>query len=60
MYSTIEKTKYGFTHLVAYPDECGIETLDGLNNWEYLDQGNRTLYFADTEEEAKKVLSSVS
>jgi len=57
-YSTVEKTKDGYTHLVAYPDELGIETEDGLNYWEMKDNANRGLIFADDKEKAEAIVKA--
>ena len=51
-YSIVEKTVYGMTHLFAFPDEQGVETEEGLNNWEMKDSANRELHFVNNREEA--------
>jgi hypothetical protein len=59
MYSTVEKTVYGFTHLVAFEDTKGNETLTGLSNWETVDSSNRRIYFATSRIQAEKLLKSL-
>ena len=56
-YSTVEKTKRGFTVIIPYPDEGGIETLDGLYDWESKDSSNRrVLNPAKDKQEAEKLI----
>lgn len=52
-YSTISFTRYGFDYCYAYPNPNGIETLDGLFEWESKDRGNRELTLCESEDEAK-------
>lgn len=54
--TTIEKTKLGFIYLVAFPDKNGIETEEGLIQWEYKDSSNRTFHIANNEAHAKDIL----
>jgi len=57
-YSTVEKTKYGMTYVFAFPDPQGIETREGLDNWEMADRANRELHFVDSREAAVDGLQS--
>jgi hypothetical protein len=59
-FSTIEKNKRGMTFLFAYPDENGIETREGLFNWESKDAPNRELQFVSNREEAEEDLKSMN
>ena len=59
-YSTITVIdKHAFEHIVCYKDDNGIETLDGLYDYEYKEYGNAILYFEDSEEDAEKVIKEI-
>lgn len=55
-FSTVEKTKRGLTILVAYPDQTGVETEEGLNSWEAKDSANRRLNFGKDKVESESKL----
>ena len=56
-YSTITKETFN-TIVVAYPDSSGIETKNGLNNYESKSQGTVELIFCDTQKEAIELLKT--
>lgn len=58
-YSYVEKTKHGFTTLVAYPHPQGGSTLEGLYDWESADQPNRLMVVEANEQCAKDTLKSL-
>ena len=57
-YSTIDKDVRGFIHVFAYPDPKGIETIDGLNQWETEDASNREVHFVGSFKEANATANS--
>jgi len=57
-YSTIDKDVRGFIHVFAYPDPKGIETIDGLNQWETEDASNREVHFVGNFKEANAAANS--
>lgn len=58
-YSTITEVINAYEHIVCYKDDNGIETLEGLYDYEYREQGNAVLHFADNEEDAEKMLKGI-
>ena len=56
-YSTITKETFN-TICVAYPDNNGIETKNGLNYYEATSQGTVELIFVKSQEEALELLKS--
>ena len=56
-YSTITKETFN-TICVAYPDNNGIETEDGLNYYEATSQGCVELIFVESQKEAIELLKS--
>lgn len=58
-FATVEKTKKGFTYVVAYPNPTSHETEEGLYAWEAKDNANRAVYFAKDEKEAKSQLKTL-
>ena len=58
-YSTITIVINAFEHIVCYKDDNGIETLDGLYDYEYKEYGNAILYFEDSEEDAEKAIEEI-
>lgn len=56
-YSTITKETFN-TICVAYPDNSGIETENGLNNYEAKSQGTVELIFVDSQKEAIELLKT--
>ena len=57
-FSSIEKTRYGMTYLVAFPDENGIDTIDGINDWVDADRSNRQRFFTSSKVKAVSLLKS--
>ena len=57
MYSTITKESFN-TICVAYPDERGIETKEGLYEYEGKSEGTVELIFVDSEKEAIDLLKT--
>ena len=58
-YSTITEVINAYEHIVCYKDDNGIETLEGLYDYEYQEQGNAVLYFADNEKDAEKRMKEI-
>lgn len=56
-YSTITKETFN-TICVAYPDNKGIETKEGLNDYESNSQGSVELIFVDSQKEAISLLNN--
>jgi len=56
-YSTITKEAFN-TICVAYPDNNGIETKNGLNYYEATSQGIVELIFVESQEDAIELLKS--
>jgi hypothetical protein len=56
-YSTITKGT-SITICVAYPDKNGVETENGLNNYEAKSQGSVELIFVESQKEAVELLKS--
>jgi len=48
-------TNRGFTWLIAYPDNLGVETLDDLEHWESKDSPNRELIVVKSSIEAAEL-----
>ena len=57
-YSTLTTEQPFGTVCIAYPDKFGVDTLDGLNNYEGDSQGTVELIFVDSKQEAKGLLKS--
>jgi len=58
-YSTITEVINAYEHIVCYKDDNGIETLEGLYDYEYNEMGNAILYFEETEEDAEKAMEKI-
>ena len=58
-FSVVEKEKNAMEYVVAYPDVNGIETEDGLYQWQMKDSANRELYFEKDRKTAEEMLDSV-
>lgn len=56
-YSVIEKETFK-TICVAYPDEKGVETEDGLNSYEAKSQGCVEVFFVKSKKEATNLLKN--
>ena len=56
-YSTITKETFN-TICVAYPDNNGIETKNGLNYYEATSQGTVELIFVESQQEAIELLKT--
>ena len=46
------------TYLVAFPDENGIDTIDGINDWVDADRSNRQRFFTSSKVKAVSLLKS--
>lgn len=57
-YSTHEIDVHGFTHVFAYPDPKGHETMEGLDGWEANDRANREVHFVKNAAEALAMAKS--
>ena len=58
-YSTITEVINAYEHIVCYKDDYGIETLEGLYDYERNEMGNAILYFEETEEDAEKAMEEI-
>ncbi len=58
-YSIITEELNSYEHIVCYKDKNGIETLEGLYDYEYQEGGNAILYFVETKEEAHAAMKEI-
>ena len=58
-YSTITEVINAYEHIVCYKDDNGIETLDGLYDYEHREMGNAILYFEESEEDAERAMEGI-
>ena len=57
-YSVVEQEINGYTYVVAYPNEYGVESICGLELWVADDPANRNYFTAESEDDANELLNT--